>query len=58
MTFLSDLAPDSVEEQNNTRQFHDTFKDAFQPVQPLPEFDDDDWAGTGWNGSTRQLEGD
>ena len=58
MTFLSDLAPGSVEEQNNTRQFHDTFKDAFQPVQPLPEFDDDDWGSTGWNGSTRQLEGD
>jgi phage terminase large subunit-like protein len=59
MTFLSDLAPDSVEEQNGTRQFHDTFKSNFQPVTPLTEYDDgDDW-GSEWRGSTstRQLEG-
>ncbi len=59
MTFLSDLAPDSVEEQNNTRQFHDTFRDAFQPVSPLSDYDDSDSWGAGWTGSSgmRSLEG-
>jgi hypothetical protein len=59
MTFLSDLAPDSVEEQNNTRQFHDTFRDAFQPVSPLSDYDDSDSWGPGWTGSSgmRSLEG-
>jgi phage terminase large subunit-like protein len=59
MTFLTDLAPDSVEEQNNTRQFHDTFRDAFQPVSPLSDYDDSDSWGSGWTGSSgmRSLEG-
>ena len=58
MTFLQDLAPDSVVEQNNNRQFHEVFADAFQPTASLPDYDDDDW-GSDWNGSTttRQLEG-
>jgi hypothetical protein len=59
MTFLADLAPDNVEETLSTRQFHDTFKEAFQPVHSFSEYDDsDDW-GPSWNGSTtmRQLEG-
>ena len=59
MTFLTDLAPDNVEEPQSTRQFHDTFKEAFNPVHQFSEYDDsDDW-GPSWNGSTtmRQLEG-
>ena len=59
MTFLADLAPDNVEEPQSTRQFHDTFKEAFKPVHQFSDYDDsDDW-GPSWNGSTtmRQLEG-
>lgn len=59
MTFLNDLKPDNVEEQQNTRQFHETFGDAFRPVTPLSDIDDkDDW-GPGWNdsGGVRSLEG-
>lgn len=60
MTFLSDLAPDIVEEQQNTRQFHDTFRDSFHPVTPLGETDkEDDW-GAGWSGpdsAIKSLEG-
>jgi len=59
MTFLADLAPDNVEEPQSTRQFHDTFREAFKPVHQFSDYDDsDDW-GPSWNGSTtmRQLEG-
>lgn len=59
MTFLTDLAPDNVEETQDTRQFHSTFKEAFQPSTPLSEYDESDEWGPSWNGSTtmRQLEG-
>jgi phage terminase large subunit-like protein len=59
MTFLTDLAPDNVEETQDTRQFHNTFKEAFQFSVPLSEYDDSDEWGPSWNGSTtmRQLEG-
>jgi hypothetical protein len=59
MTFLTDLAPDNVEETQDTRQFHNTFKEAFQPSTPLSEYDESDEWGPSWNGSTtmRQLEG-
>jgi phage terminase large subunit-like protein len=59
MTFLSELAPDSVGEQDNNRQFHQAFRDNFQAVTPLSEYDDDDQWGSDWKGSTamRQLEG-
>lgn len=59
MTFLNDLKPDNVEEQQNTRQFHETFGDAFRPVTPLQDVDDSDSWGAGWNdsGGVRSLEG-
>jgi phage terminase large subunit-like protein len=59
MTFLQDLAPSSVELQDNTRQFHETFKEAFAPVHTFSDTDDSDEWGANWNGSTstRQLEG-
>jgi phage terminase large subunit-like protein len=59
MTFLQDLAPSSVELQDNTRQFHETFREAFSPVHGFTDIDDSDEWGPQWNGSTstRQLEG-
>lgn len=59
MTFLQDLKPDGSVEEGNSRQFHSTFRDAFQPVTPLGDYDDQDEWGPGWQGSSsmRSLEG-